>query len=502
MAEHGELDTYRSKRDRSRTPEPVPEEGPLPTGGDDTFVIQEHHARRLHWDFRLERGGVLVSWALPKGLPDDPKVNHLAVHTEDHPLEYAAFAGSIPAGEYGGGSVTIWDRGTYECEKWTDDEVKVVLHGTRADGRYVLFRTGRGSGGSESRAPSRRDDEKSWMIHRMDAPTDPTAEPLPELVPPMLATAGDLPVGEQWSFEMKWDGVRAVAYLDRGSLRLMTRNDREVSTSYPELRRLGEALGEHRAVLDGEIVALVDGRPSFSALQQRMHVQRPTSALQATVPVTYLAFDLLWLDGHSTTGASYDERRSVLESLGLAGEHWAVPPAFPGDGVTALAVSKEQGLEGVVAKRRAAPYEPGRRSRAWVKVKHERMQEVIVGGWKPGAGRRAGTIGSLLLGVPADPTTPNGAAGGLAYVGHVGTGFSDRVLDDLRARLAELQTQTSPFGGESPVPREHARDAVWVRPELVGEVVFTEWTPDGRLRHPSWRGLRPDKSPAEVHRES
>ncbi|HSR24401.1 MAG TPA: non-homologous end-joining DNA ligase, partial [Candidatus Eisenbacteria bacterium] len=472
------LTAYRGKRDRRRTPEPVPPEGPLPTGADDTFVIQEHHARRLHWDFRLERDGVLVSWALPKGVPDDPARNHLAVHTEDHPLDYAAFAGEIPKGEYGGGQVTIWDRGTYTCEKWTDREVKVVLRGSRVTGRFALFRT-------------RGDD---WMIHRMDAPADEAAEPMPDTIRPMLATTGELPAGDEqrrWAFEMKWDGVRAVVYVDRGTVRVLTRNDREVAATYPELRGLAEALGARRVVLDGEIVAFDDtGRPSFGTLQQRMHVQRPSASLRAQVPVTFLAFDVLYLDGESLLGRTYDERRAVLESLGLDGPHWATPPAFEGDGEAARRASREQGLEGVLAKRRDSAYEPGRRSRSWVKVKHFLTQEVVIGGWKPGEGRRSGGIGSLLLGVHDAET------GELRYAGHVGTGFTVRMLDDLERRLARMGRKTPPFTDE--VPRAQARDARWVTPALVGEVAFAEWTRDGRLRHPSWQGLRPDKSAGEV----
>jgi bifunctional non-homologous end joining protein LigD len=473
------LSTYRGKRDAARTPEPVPTPRVRrPRGRDDVFVVQEHHARRLHWDFRLERDGVLVSWALPKGVPDDPRRNNLAVPTEDHPLEYATFAGEIPAGEYGGGRVSIWDSGTYECETWTDREVKVVLNGSRVRGRYALFRTG----------------GRDWMIHRMDPPVDPTAEPLPELVRPMLATPGQLPRPEDesaWAFEMKWDGVRLVAYADRGSLRLMTRNDRDVTATYPELRGLADALGEHRAVLDGEVVALDDaGRPSFSVLQQRMHVQRPTPALRARVPVTYLAFDVLHLDGHSTTGLPYAERRTRLATLALAGEAWQVPPHFAGSGAEAMRASLAQGLEGVVAKRQASTYTPGLRSRDWLKVKHVRMQEVVVGGWTEGAGSRSGQIGSLLLGVH------EAGSSGLRYAGHVGTGFTAAVLDDLARRLRRLERRTAPFADE--VPRRDARGAHWVTPRLVGEVAFTEWTPDGRLRHPSWRGLRPDKDAEAV----
>jgi bifunctional non-homologous end joining protein LigD len=475
------LTTYRKKRDRSRTPEPVPAAGPLPKGHDDTFVIQEHHARRLHWDFRLERDGVLVSWALPRGVPDDPKRNHLAVHTEDHPLDYATFAGEIPHGEYGGGKVTIWDRGTYECEKWDDREVKVVLHGERAQGRYVLFKT----------------DGDNWMIHRMDPPAHPDDDPMPEQVKPMLATPGQLPgVAEEdaWAFEMKWDGVRAVVYVDTGTVRVLTRNDREVIANYPELRGLAEFFGDRRVILDGEIVAFdEDGRPSFGTLQQRMHVQRPTPALRDRVPVTFLAFDVLYLQGRALISKPYAERREALESLDLDGPRWATPPAFDGDGAAALAASQAQGLEGVVAKRRNAPYEPGRRSKAWVKVKHVRAQEVVIAGWKAGEGSRKGGIGSLLLGVHDED-------GRLVFAGHVGTGFTVQMLDVLAKALKSLERKTSPFDDE--VPRQHAKDAHWVTPKLVGEVVFTEWTKDGRLRHPSWRGLRPDKTADDVVPES
>lgn len=475
------LETYRRKRDVARTPEPVPPPGPLPQGNDDTFVIQEHHARRLHWDFRLERGGVLVSWAVPKGLPLDPATNHLAVHTEDHPLSYASFAGEIPKGEYGGGKVLLWDRGTYECEKWTDREVKVVLRGSRVSGRYVLFRTA-------------GDD---WMVHRMDPPPVPDWEPLPELVRPMLAASADrLPDDDAaWGFEFKWDGVRAVAYVEGGRPRVLSRNDRDVTVSYPELRAMAEEMGATQAVLDGEIVAFDErGAPSFGRLQERMHVANAAQArrLAATVPVTYLVFDVLHRDGRSLLTTPYAERRALLDGLALAGPSWATTPWFPGGGAEVLEASRRQGIEGVVAKRLDSAYTPGRRSDCWLKVKNLLHQEVVIGGWKPGTGRRSGIFGSLLLGVPGPQ--------GLDFVGHVGTGFSDKALAELAARLERLATTESPF--RVPVPREHARDARWVRPELVGEVAFGEWTRDGRLRHPTWRGLRPDKAPEQVRRES
>jgi len=476
------LSTYRRKRDPKRTPEPVPDQGPLPQGNDDTFVIQEHHARALHWDFRLERGGVLVSWAVPKGLPEDPKQNRLAVQTEDHPLDYAAFEDEIPAGEYGGGIVRIWDRGTYTCEKWSDREVMVVLAGQRARGKYVLFKT--------------RD--KNWMMHRMDPPPADW-QPMPELVRPMLATAGKLPpevAGASFAYEMKWDGVRAVVYVDGGRVRAMTRNDLEVSATYPELRELGAALGSTKVILDGEIIAVdpETGRISFGALQHRMHVQDAARVrrLVERTPITYIIFDLLYLDGVVTMDLPYEQRRERLDALGLRGPHWETPPSFNAAGEDVLAASEEQGLEGIVAKRLDSGYEPGRRSRSWIKIKNLTVQEVVIGGWRPGQGRRTDTIGSLLMGIPGPD--------GLDYVGHVGSGFTEAMLDHLSHELLLREQADSPFVGS--LPRPVTKDARWANPELVGEVQFAEWTGDGVMRHPSWRGLRPDKSPADVVRET
>ena len=488
-----ELGTYRRKRDASRTPEPVPPPGPLPRGNDDTFVIQEHHATALHWDFRLERDGVLVSWAVPKGLPTDPKTNHLAVHTEDHPIDYASFEGDIPAGEYGGGKVILWDRGTYECETWTDREVKVVLHGSRVSGRYVLFRTDR-LGGKDKRG-------RDWMVHRMDPPAE-GFEPMPTLIKPMLAVLrDDLPGDDaEWAYEFKWDGVRATVYVEGGRPRVLSRNDRDVTGSYPELRALAASMSARQMVLDGEIVAMDEqGRPSFGALQSRMHVTNAAQVrrLVDTTPVTYLVFDLLYLDGRSLLDLPYVDRRKLLESLELAGPSWQTPPSFRGGGKdpvgkAVFAASREQGLEGIIAKRLDSKYLAGKRSDCWLKLKNLRTQEIVIGGWKPGEGRRKGAIGSLLLGVPGDE--------GLDYVGHVGTGFTDKMLRELEADLTPLRRDDSPFA--TTVPRAHARDAQWVEPQIVGEVVFSEWTRDGRLRHPAWRGLRPDKAVSEVVRES
>ncbi|HEV2087320.1 MAG TPA: non-homologous end-joining DNA ligase [Cryptosporangiaceae bacterium] len=306
----------------------------------------------------------------------------------------------------------------------------------------------------------------------------------------MLATAGALPKADDaFGYEMKWDGVRVMLYASGSKVWARSRSDRDVTPIYPELQGLGPASGARAFVLDGEVVAADEaGRISFGALQPRMHVTQPGLALLQRIPVTYLVFDLLHLDETSTLDLPYTARRELLTALGLGGPHWRTPPSFAGNGEQALATSRAQGLEGIVAKRLDSRYHPGRRSRDWVKVKNLRTQEVVIGGWRPGQGRREGGIGSLLLGVPAPA--------GLLYVGHVGTGFTDAMLDDMAARLAPDQRPDSPFC--TPLPRPHAKDAHWVTPKLVGEVVYAERTGDGMLRHPAWRGLRPDKSPADV----
>ena len=300
------LRAYRDKRDATRTPEPVPADAPdSEHPGGNTFVIQEHHARRLHWDFRLERDGVLVSWALPKGVPVDPAVNHLAVHTEDHPLEYGGFEGEIPKGEYGAGAVTIWDHGTYETQKWTPREVKVRLHGERVSGGFALFQTG----------------GNQWMIHR-------ERQLLPAGIRPMLAFTGPVPAPkdlDNWALEMKWDGVRAIAFIEKGRVRLMSRTERDITVAYPELAGMGPAIPHKQLVLDGEIVVFGDGGwPEFEALQPRMHVSSASQAAVAAsqTPVTYLIFDLLQLDGRPLFERPYAERRGLLDGLALSGPFW------------------------------------------------------------------------------------------------------------------------------------------------------------------------------------
>ena len=462
------LETYRRKRRADATPEPM-------GGGDDAagergrFVIQEHHATRLHWDLRLERDGVLVSFAIPNGLPPDPGVNRKAVQTEDHPLEYLDFHGQIPKGEYGAGSMTIWDTGTYETLKWEPKKIEIALHGEQAkgEGRYALFHTG----------PAAKD----WMIHRMDPPADPDREPIPERIVPMLATLSKtVPPGKDWAFEIKWDGVRAIAYSEPGRLRFESRNLRDITASYPELSKLNRALSHHSAVLDGEIVAFDDaGRPSFHRLQHRMHVASESAArrLAKTTPVVYLIFDLLWLDGHSLMARPYAERREALTALELTGPSWQTPEHIVGNGKGLLAASQEQGLEGVVAKRLDGTYEPGRRSRNWLKVKNKQRGEFAIVGWLPGEGRRRERIGALLVANEGDR--------GLAYAGRVGTGFNDAELEKLQKLLGRIESDGPPVTNPSKAPKT----AIWTEPRYVAEVEFGEWTNDRILRHPAYKGL-------------
>jgi bifunctional non-homologous end joining protein LigD len=474
------LTDYRRKRRFDATPEPSGDGAP-PEAAGGRFVVHEHHARRLHWDLRLERDGVLASWAIPNGIPEDPKQNRKAVHVEDHPLDYLDFEGTIPQGSYGAGEVKVWDRGTYVCEKWKPDEVIAVFAGERLQGRYALFHAGTA--------------EKDWMIHRMDPPLDPTAAAMPEFVEPMLARLSAMPADEErWAFEVKWDGIRAIARSEPGRIRFLTRNGNDVTAAYPELRALNRALGSHAAMLDGEIVAFDErGRPSFQALQPRIHLRGDAAVRRraAAIPVTYAIFDLLWLDGHSLLDLPYEERRARLAELALDGPNWRVPADHrgPGAGTAVLAATREQGLEGIVAKRLDARYAPGRRTPSWLKIKHAQRQEFLIGGWTEGKGGRSHSLGALELGVHDDDGT-------LRYAGRVGTGFDEAELARLGRLLAPLAREDSPFTGDQP-----PRGAHFVEPTLVCEVAFGEWTKDGRLRHPTYEGLRTDKPAVDVVRE-
>jgi bifunctional non-homologous end joining protein LigD len=483
------LNEYERKRDFGKTSEPgrSSTKGRRGKKGAPRFVVQEHSARRLHWDLRLEHEGVAASWAIPNGIPETPEENRKAVHTEDHPLEYLSWEGEIPQGEYGAGTMKVWDSGTYTLEKWEAGKVMVDFHGERVRGRYALFRAGKS--------------EKDWMIHRIDPPLR-ERDPFPENVVPMLARLSTLPRDDgKWAVEVKWDGVRAIAYCKPGRVELQTRNLNDVSVQYPEVRRLARALGAHDAVLDGEIVAFDEnGRPSFERLQQRIHNtdENVVRRRMKTHPVVYVVFDLLYLDGQDLTGEPYVRRRELLEGLELNGDAWQTPGHSVGHAKELLAASAEQGLEGVMLKRLDSTYAPGKRTGAWLKVKNTLRQEMVIGGWTPGEGRRKNHVGALLVGYfERDGGKPGGGKRSLRYAGKVGTGFKAADLTAIAARLAPLERKTSPFGA-GPKPPKGAR---FVEPRLVAEVEFREMTNEGMLRHPAYKGLREDKPASEVELE-
>lgn len=442
------LTKYRSMRDPARTPEPVPAESPR-SGSGDRFVVHEHHARRLHWDVRLEREGVLASWAVPKGPPDSPRQNRLAVHTEDHPLEYLDFHGTIPAGEYGAGEMSVWDTGTYLAEKWQDDEVIVVLSGTRLNGRYALIRT----------------EGDQWLMHLMKDQPAPATD-LPRGLTPMLATSGEvaaLPESE-WVFERKWDGFRLIVEIEAGQLRLRSRTGHDVTEQYPQLAELAAALDGHRVVLDGEIIV----RDPDGAVNVALLKANPRRA-------EFVAFDLLYLDGTSLLRKRYRDRRRVLEALAATAPALQVPAPYEGSGADAVRQSEQEGVEGVVAKKVDSVYQPGTRGRTWVKHRNWRSRQVVVGGMRRS---RARPFASLLVGIPAED--------GLVYAGRVGTGFGDAGMRELAARLHRLERKTSPFVNE--MSADERRDAIWVTPKVEGTVRYMDWTETGRLWHPAWLG--------------
>jgi bifunctional non-homologous end joining protein LigD len=349
------LDRYRAMRDFGATPEPA---GAPVAGGDgegegSRFVVQQHSATRLHWDLRLERDGVLVSWACPRGIPHDPKRNNLAVHTEDHPLEYLDFHGEIPEGSYGAGNMTVWDTGTYETLKWEDREVMVTFHGSKVQGTYVLFQT--------------RD--RDWMIHRMDPPQDPERQPLPSGLRPMLPVEAPLPGDEEaWGFEVRWDGLRALLTSEQGTVGIVDAGGRPYGDQLPEIRRIGRAIGSLEVVLDGEVVALHEGRPDADRLARRLAAGDSDSRIRRLArdaPSVFMAFDLLWLEGHSTMALPYRDRRTLLDEMGLAGEAWQTPPSHAGVGSALVEAVRAQRLPGVLAKRLESPYRPGERSDDW-----------------------------------------------------------------------------------------------------------------------------------------
>ena len=467
------LTEYQRKRDFRRTPEP---KGQQPKGEPTRrYVVHRHHATRLHWDVRLEMRGILASWAVPNGPPLEAGKRRLAVHTEDHPIEYLTFHGVIPDG-YGAGSMTIWDTGTYELMEEKPNELKIRMKGKRLDGEWVIVQTKQNEG-------------RDWLMIKHGTP--PKNDPLLSKIAPMLASAADEPFDSpDFTYEPKWDGVRTIAFVDGGEVRLQTRNLLDCTKQYPEATQAAEALtGAYHAILDGEIVALDEkGVPSFQRLQPRMHVSDESTVrkLRKSTPVIYQVFDILYADGEDLTRKPLRERMRRLDEALTPMGSIRRSEGFPGTGVALFEAAREQGLEGVVAKRLDSIYQPGARTPAWVKIKAFRSMECVIGGWTAGQGGRTKTLGALLLGVYRD--------GKLQPVGHVGTGFDERTLRDLLKILEEHESPTSPFATQ---PRTN-QPARWCLPELVCEVEYVEITRDGTLRHPTYRGLRADVDPREV----
>jgi bifunctional non-homologous end joining protein LigD len=461
------LSEYRKKRTPGKTPEPF-DAGAGGGGGAPIFVVQRHDARRLHYDFRLERDGALASWAVPKGVPVEPGARSLAVHVEDHPLEYAGFHGQIPQGEYGAGSVEIFDHGTYDLlEEKGNGQLTVVLHGERLRGRWTLV-------------PAHLDGkEENWLLIKgHDEEGDAVVQ---GTYAPMLASQKThLPRGEGWAFEVKFDGYRAVAYVRAGECRLVSRNGNDLTGRFAELAKaVAKAVRSPNAVVDGEVARLTaEGRSSFSELQQ------------GTGPLVYFAFDLLELDGVARIGERLDERKAALRELLDPGVSTVVFSESFDDGAALLEAARERGLEGIVAKRVDSPYRPGRRTREWLKLKLDTNDEFLIAGYTRGAGRRAASFGSLVLAVHE--------GGELRYVGNVGTGFDDAEIRRLLKLFEPLRRDTSPFAEEPKMPRVRKGDVEWLEPRLVAQVRYGEWTHDGHLRHPAYLGLRDDKAPEEV----
>ncbi len=465
------LEDYRRKRDPKRTPEPF---GGRKPGKRPIFVIHRHDARRLHYDLRLERDGALASWAVPKGMPLEPGERHLAVHVEDHPLEYATFEGEIPQGQYGAGQVDIWDEGTYELvEEKRDGGLTFRLAGERLQGVWTLV-SARLSG-----------EEKNWLLMRKrDEQVSPAAER--REYEPMLATLAErVPAGSGWLFEVKWDGYRAITRLHGGEAELRSRRGNDLTKRFSSVaKELPKALKTPDLVVDGEVCALDEqGRASFSAMQQG----------KADTPLVLFLFDLLELEGESLVDRPLTQRRRRLEELlDRRNRTVQLSEAFD-DGDALMAVAAEQGLEGVVAKRADSRYLPGRRTRDWIKVKTHGREEFVIAGYTKGQGRRSSSFGSLVLAVHRDTE--------LSYAGNCGTGFDEREIARLLVKLEPLRRETSPFAVSPKLPKVRRGDVVWVEPELVCEVEFAEWTHDGHLRAPVYKGLREDKTAARVRRE-
>lgn len=512
------LDEYRKKRKFEKTPEPPPQVVP---GGGNTFVVQQHDATRMHWDLRLEINGVLVSWAVPKGPSLNPADKRLAVMTEDHPLAYGGFEGIIPEG-YGAGTVMVWDNGTFEvegggtaAEQLARGDMKIRLHGQKLHGGFALVHSGR-----RSLDPK---DKKNWLLikHRDEA-ADPNWDiaklewsalsgrslreieagqparavgpgglegarkaPIPASLEPMLASLIGKPFSDpDWLFELKWDGMRVLAFVRDGALEFRSRRGRIVTTQFPELAVLPQKLTAKQAIVDGEVVVLDgEGRPDFGAMQQRMNVANPSAALLAATPVVYYVFDILYCDGYDLRGVPLIERKRFLKRILLAGGPVRYSDHIVAEGEDLYRLAKERQLEGIIGKRGTSRYVSGR-STEWVKLKSTNEVEAVVGGF---TAERSGRnrLGALLLGLYEGPN--------LRFIGRCGSGFNERFQEQMRPRIDKLVTSESPFFETPPI----AEKITWVKPSLVARAKFNDWTHDKHLRAPVFLGFRTDVDPRE-----
>ncbi len=533
--EAGSLQRYHQKRDFKDTPEP--KGARAKSAGALRFVIQKHNATRLHYDFRLEADGVLKSWAIPKGPSFDPKERRLAMHVEDHPMDYRTFEGIIPKGNYGAGEVIVWDEGRYELAEGTDaaqeigrGKIKFIMYGKKMHGEFTLVRIKGRSG--ESGDPwllikdhdryvdpsydvardnksvktgrtveSYADDPnaKHWISNRQAASAKTSAkksaarskrDAVPQIRTPMLASLVDEPFDDDdWLFEIKWDGYRAICTVgEGGEVQLVSRNGLDFLTKFPDLADLSAAWKTLPIVVDGEIVSLDDeGRSSFQRLQESLTSSRVKTAARKRATLTFAAFDILYADGRDLRKVALEERKAVLERS-IAGRDLVMySKHVVGKGCALFAEAKRRRLEGIIGKRRDSVYQE-RRTRDWVKIKAQLMQECVIGGFTEPRGSRSG-FGSLLLGLYED--------GKLHYVGHAGTGFNAKLLAELTKTLKAIERKTSPFAGKV----EANTKPHFVEPRMVAEIRFTEWTREGYLRQPAFLGIREDKDPKECVRE-
>ena len=528
----GPLAQYASMRDFSRTPEPATG---APGGRNLRFVVQKHAASRLHYDVRLEVDGVLKSWPTPKGPSLDPREKRFAAMVEDHPLDYADFEGIIPAGSYGAGEMIVWDTGVYspdekgvlsfgdrdEANRRMREELEAgklsfTLKGRKMRGSWTLVRTSRGPNDwllikhRDRHADTERDilaedrsvysgltveDLKQGRLPAHAGPPRGSPAPFPSSLKPMQARLVERPFSHPgWIFEPKLDGYRAIAYVRGGSVVLKSRTGRDITGQFPEVVADLQTQLYDELVIDGEIVALgEDGLPDFEVMQRHANpvARRHLGRLETAPPIIYYAFDLLYLDGMGLQRLPLHARKeSLLRSL-VPGDSLQVIDHVEAQGEALFEAAQRMGLEGFVAKERASTYEPGARSRHWLKAKHTQSQEFVVGGYTQGMGERASTFGALILGHNSDS--------GLTYCGAVGSGFDREMLEGLADELRSLETAEPPFANADAVDEQSPR---WVRPEMVATVRFTQWTGDGKLRAPVFVGLRPETDPAAVTRES